>query len=277
MAQVTFRPGIPGALPAAWIIQPKCAEIATPILAVHGLNRETELMANLLARRSDATARTIILPIFDHTSWPRYQRAACKNRSDWALLALLKVLRDEGWIGAELPDISGFSGGAQFAHRFAWLYPDHVARLCLVAPGWWTFPDARGAYPLGIHVDGSTDSAPAFRLKANLRRFLDREIVVTVGELDTAQDKNLRQHPDIMAQQGANRLERARNWTAGAIRAARQLGIHPRIDFALMKDCGHSFADCVANGGLAQVFVPKTLNSDDARAVGCHDQLEEVA
>ncbi|MEX0369110.1 MAG: hypothetical protein AB3N09_00665, partial [Tateyamaria sp.] len=138
MAQIIFRPGVPGALPAALLVRPDGTTAASPVLAIHGLNRETELMAQLLAKQSDAARRSVILPIFDRKFWPRYQRAACKDRSDWALLALLQVLRDEGWIGAEPPDMSGFSGGAQFAHRFAWLYPDHVARLCLVSPGWWT-------------------------------------------------------------------------------------------------------------------------------------------
>ena len=277
MAEIHYRNGHPGVLPSAWLIQPSTARKAPPLVAVHGLNREAEAMAGLLAARADATGRTIVLPIFDRLSWPRFQRAACPQRSDWALLDLLQVLRDEGWIGAETPDMSGFSGGAQFAHRFAWLYPNAVARLCLVAPGWWTFPDARGPHPLGIGADGRGGGSSAFRLRANLAGFLDREIRVMVGALDVEQDKNLRQDPAIMTQQGSDRVARARNWTAAAIRAARQLGIRPRIGFRLMNDCGHSFGDCVANGSLGRAFVPETPGKPKVAPMTVHHRIVEVA
>jgi len=277
MARIFFRPGTAGAIPAAWLIQPKGTSTASPVLAIHGLNREAEQMANLLVLQADATGRTIVLPLFDRASWPGFQRAACKQRSDWALLSLLQVLRDERWIGDALPDISGFSGGAQFAHRFTWLYPDRVGRLCAVSPGWWTFPDARGSYPLGISTDGPGRASSAFRLRANLARFLDREIHVSVGALDVVQDENMRQDPEVMAQQGPNRVVRARNWTAAAIRTARQLGVRPRISFKLMENCAHSFGDCVANGHLASSFVSVAPKHPKTPALPDHHQLEEVA
>lgn len=274
MAQVIFKRGVPGVLPNAWVIKPDTPRKSRPVVAVHGLNREAEVMADLLAPRADATGRTVILPLFDRQSWPRFQRAACDHRADWALLELLHVLRQDGEIGTAAPDLSGFSGGAQFAHRFAWLYPDQVARLCLVAPGWWTFPDARGAYPLGVAASCGVDT---IRLRANLARFLDREIHVLVGALDVIQDKNLRQDPDVMAQQGPNRVARAKQWCAAAIRSAQDAGIPPRIAFDLMGECGHSFADCVANGGLDRAFVAGPSIETNDRPLCRQDQLVEVA
>ena len=277
MAQVYFRPGVPGALPEAWVIQPEVARRAPPVLVVHGLNRETELMTRLLASQADVTGRTIVLPVFDRTSWPRFQRAAGKDRADWALLSLLEILRSEGWIGDATPDMSGFSGGAQFVHRFAWLYPDVVGRLCLVAPGWWTFPDMRGVYPYAMGTGCPNDTAAAFRLRANLMRFLDRDITVMVGELDVQQDRNLRQDPYVMEQQGSNRVVRARMWTAAALRASRRLGLSPRIRFELMRECGHGFGDCVANGALVRSFVPFGQTPSRLPTTKMHLRLEEVA
>ncbi|MBY5934095.1 alpha/beta hydrolase [Tateyamaria omphalii] len=277
MSRIQFRHGIPGVVPSAWVIHPDAGSRAVaPVVAVHGLNRETEVMANLLAPRADATGRTIVLPIFDRTSWRRYQRAACAQRSDWALIALLDALRDERVIQGGPPDLSGFSGGAQFAHRFAWLHPDQVARLCLVAPGWWTFPDARGAFPLAI---GTGCNGQSFRLRANIKRFLDRQMHVSVGALDVKQDRNLRQDAEVVALQGANRVERARRWTAAAIRAARRVGVAPRISFDLMAHCVHSFSDCVANARLDRAFVPDftpQLQTNQPPFRG-HDQLGKVA
>lgn len=39
--------------------------------------------------------------------------------------------------------IWGFSGGAQFAHRFALQHPQHVDRVAALASGEWTLPDGR--------------------------------------------------------------------------------------------------------------------------------------
>jgi len=277
MAQIFFRAGHDHAVPSAWVIRPDEITQASPLVAIHGLNREADRMAQMLRPRADATGRIIVLPLFDRRIWPRFQRAACKQRSDWALLALLRGLRDEGWISAETPDMSGFSGGAQFAHRFAWLYPTEVARLCLVAPGWWTFPDMSGAYPYGMKAEAANTTATTFRLGANLARFLDREIDVRVGALDVQQDKNLRQGPELMAQQGRNRVERARAWVTVARRAAESRGISPRIAFSIMEDCGHSFADCMANGSLQHAFVPDGSKAPNMTPVVGTHQLVEVA
>lgn len=277
MAQVYFRQGHPGAVPSAWVICPTQGKPAPAIVAVHGINREAERMAQLLHDRADEVGRTIVLPVFDRRNWPRFQRAACRDRSDWALLALLKVLRDEQWITGEAPDLSGFSGGAQFAHRFAWLYPSEVDRLCLVAPGWWTFPDHSGAYPYGIDRDEGVDMVTPFRLKANLARFLDREIDVRVGGLDIEQDQHLRKSPEIDAQQGINRVGRAAAWVAAARRAAKVNGITPRIGFSVMENCSHSFADCVANGALQQAFVPRARSASNRFPATAQRPIQEVA
>lgn len=277
MAQVFYRRGIPKVLPSAWLIQPEAASAAPPVVAVHGYNREAEAMARLLTRQADATGRSIVLPVFDRSSWRRFQRAACPQRSDWALLQLLRVLVEEGWINNGIPDLSGFSGGAQFAHRFAWLYPDRVARLCLVAPGWWTFPDARGVYPLGLGIADAKAGASAFRLRANLARFLDRDITVLVGALDTQQDANLRQDPDVMAQQGEDRVARARNWTAAALKAARGIGLSPQIAFRLMENSSHSFADGVANGALDRDFIPCAVTNTKSLPLRGQAHFVEVA
>jgi pimeloyl-ACP methyl ester carboxylesterase len=164
-------------------------------------------------------------------------------------------------------DLSGFSGGAQFAHRFAWLYPDMVGRLCATAPGWWTFPDAGASWPYGM-APGS-GGAESFRLQANLRRFLDREIVVCVGSDDVERDANLRQGGAIDVQQGATRVERARRWCAAAEAAARAEGLRPNITLRVLQGCGHSFADCVIHGGLDRDFAPAATRCAASRCCSC--------
>lgn len=278
--RVFFRPGIGGIVPDAWILEPGTPSDARPVVLVHGLYRNVEEMVGLLQGRAEDTRRTLILPHFDKAHWPRYQRAACDQRADWAMLTLLRALRSEGRIGQGPVDLSGFSGGAQFAHRFAWLYPDAVGRLCLAAPGWWTFPDAELPWPYGMGDragDGAGDAAgkgavEGFWLRANLPRFFDREIVVRVGTDDTQRDENLRKGNAIDAQQGGNRALRAQRWVAHAAQAARAAGVTPDISFGVLQGCGHNLADCVRRGRLDRDLVAAPACAGDCAQCAIHDR-----
>lgn len=264
-----FRRGVPGLIPDAWILGPDCGRVRRAVVAVHGITRSVEEMVSHLLPRAVATGRTLVVPHFDAAHWPRYQRAACGNRADLALLRLMAALRDEGRVGHAPFDLSGFSGGAQFSHRLAWLYPDKVGRLCITAPGWWTFPDAGVAWPQGMGSAAGLGGR-GFQLRANLRRFLDRRIVVCVGSDDRERDHNLRQGEGIDARQGPNRLERARRWCAEAEACARAEGLTPAISLRVLQGCGHSFVDCVMRGGLDHDFIqPLARCSGCARALSC--------
>lgn len=270
-----FRPGVPGVIPDAWMVHPAGASTAPPVVVVHGINRDVENMARMLAPRAQAMGRTLVLPHFSKTLWPRYQRAACNRRADWALLALMTALRAQGQVADGRFDLSGFSGGAQFAHRFAWLYPDMVDRLCVTAPGWWTFPDAGASWPRGMSAARSDHRPEAFWLNANLRRFLNRRITVCVGAEDTTRDANLRQDADIDAQQGPNRVHRARRWCEMAQAQARAQGIDPAISLRVLAGCGHSFADCIAEGGLDRDFVAPAMPTASARRTADTTQVSD--
>lgn len=258
-----FRPGVPGLIPDAWILGPACGAATPAVVAVHGITRGVEEMVSHLLPRAVATGRTLVVPHFDISNWPRYRLAACNRRADLALLRLMAELRAEGRVSPEPFDLSGFSGGAQFAHRFAWLYPGLVGRLCATAPGWWTFPDPGIAWPQGIGP-GPRDAGQSFQLRANLRRFLDRRIVVCVGSDDTERDENLRQGDAIDARQGPNRVTRARRWCAAAEAQGHALGLSPAISLRILQGCGHSFVECVTRGGLDHDFIPP-----HARCSGC--------
>jgi pimeloyl-ACP methyl ester carboxylesterase len=262
-----FRQGVPGLIPDAWILGSACGPMAPAVVAVHGITRGVEEMVSHLLPRAIATGRTLVVPHFDVAHWPRYQQAACGNRADWALARLMAALRAEGRVSPEPFDLSGFSGGAQFAHRFAWLYPAMVARLCATAPGWWTFPDAEVTWPLGIG-GASRNAGKGFHMRANLRWFLNRRIVVCVGSDDIERDENLRQGEVIDARQGPNRLTRARRWCAEAEACARAEGLTPAISLRVLQGCGHSFVECVTRGGLDHDFIQPL-----ARCTGCRKTL----
>lgn len=256
---IRFRPGIPGLIPDAWIVVPVEGRSTPPVVAIHGITRNVEEMAEALMPRVRDTGRTLVIPIFQRSQFKRYQLARCNQRADLALLRLMQELRRERLVSDSSFDLSGFSGGGQFAHRFAWLYPNLVGNLCVTAPGWWTFPDQRVSWPYGIGRDQGSDrqDVQSFRLSANLRRFLDRQITVCVGAEDIEHDANLRRGAEIDAQQGRNRLQRARNWSEAAKTAAIGQGVSHGISFRILQGCGHSLADCVEKGGLDAFFVPR--------------------
>ncbi len=255
MENTVFRRGIPGLIPDAWIVNPDNINDAPPVVVVHGIQRQVRAMADLLSRRAAETDRTVILPHFDTTHWPRYQRAACPNRADIALLSLMRHLTREGRVAKGRFDLSGFSGGAQFAHRFAWIYPDSVGRLSLTAPGWWTFPDAQIAWPYGIGSADAKHRLQGLWLQANLKPFLARDIDVRVGSEDTLRDPNLRKGADIDVRQGLTRVDRARNWAQAMRDAAHAINIPPHITFDTLPGCGHSFSECVVQAQLDRVFI----------------------
>jgi pimeloyl-ACP methyl ester carboxylesterase len=244
----------PGAL-ACWLALPqRIAEEATPLVAVHGIRRGARDQAGLFAARAAALGRPVIAPLFDAQAWPRYQRLVHGGRADLALLALMRELRLAGiWQGSTF-ELSGYSGGAQFAHRFAMLYPQLVSRLNAVSAGWYTFPDT-AAYPRGLAVRLGRNDDWGPRFAAGLDRFLQLPIRVCVGERDCVPDRNTRSGASIDAHQGPDRLTRATRWTDALRRAADARGLDAQVSFHLLPGCGHDFGDCVRVGRLDQVIL----------------------
>lgn len=251
-------------IPAAWIVRPPWSSGRPPVISIHGISREAELMADLMMPIAMQSGRTLVVPHFDQDHFPRYQKSICRNRSDLALIRLVEGLREEGILPASNFDLAGFSGGAQFAHRFCWFYPHLVGRLIVSSAGWYTFPD-EAPFPYGAGAGNYRNIKTGLCLKTNLQSFLDREIVVRVGERDDIVDKMTRSGAAIDAQQGKDRKARARNWTAALKQSAMRLGVVPHIDFAELPDCGHDFEECCSRGGLDRLILNEmTADGDQA-------------
>jgi pimeloyl-ACP methyl ester carboxylesterase len=228
---------------------------AEPLVAVHGILRNAEEQARLFARRAASLQRPVIAPLFANDAFPRYQRAVGSARADLALLDLLDVLAAEMGLATRRFALFGFSGGAQFAHRFAWLYPHRVSRLSVAAAGWYTFPDS-APFPYGLAAAKQPNLDVGANLRANLRDFLDLPIDVLVGSADNLVDKQTRSGPEIDAQQGRDRVSRAGRWTNALRAEALALGLDPRIAVHMLPGCGHNFRQCVEIGGLDAIILP---------------------
>ena len=257
---------------SCWVAEPSNppARSMAPLIAVHGISREAKDHATLLAHSICATGRTVIAPLFDKKTWRRYQRAVVGGRADLALLDLLTRLETEAApCTHSAPDGSfhlfGFSGGAQFAHRFSMLHPHRVRTLTLASAGWYTFPDD-APFPYGFgsgqeKAQSAHATAPAHatdwggEMAANLPSFLRIPTHVTVGARDCVIDKNTRQGAAIDRQQGRTRIGRARKWTRAIETAAQKSGASSNVTFSILPGCGHGFAECVRKGELDRVIL----------------------
>jgi pimeloyl-ACP methyl ester carboxylesterase len=148
--------------------------------------------------------------------------------------------------GADVAQIRlfGYSGGAQFAHRYLMAHPERVARAAFAAAGWYTFPDDAQRFPYGIRPIRSLRG-----VTFNPEKFLRVPVNVLVGERDVDSAK-LRRTERTNAQQGANRVERARNWVAAMRAASAVYGIDPRTELTLVPEVDHSFDRFCREGAL---------------------------
>jgi pimeloyl-ACP methyl ester carboxylesterase len=220
---------------------------ASIMVSVHGLSGNATKHASVFSPLCDELGVVMLTPIFTSELHRDFQRLGRRGRGHRSDLLLHRVLAESASLSGADPTrihLVGFSAGAQFAHRYAMVHPDRVARAVVAAAGWYTFPDHRQRYPYGIRPARQLEDV-SFDPEA----FLGVPIEVLVGSLDTTSAK-LRSTDRTIAQQGRTRLERARNWVAAMRSAAEAYGLEPRVILTEVEGVGHSFSDFAARGDL---------------------------
>lgn len=226
-------------------VPPHCRADAIPLVLVHGISRNA---AELVCRFS-AFARQLgvplIAPFFPASTYGMYQQARDRKRgihADQALLDILEFVGRECALDVSRCDIFGFSGGAQFAHRFAFLHPQRIRRCVAVSAGWYTMPDAEVRWPYGLA------GAPDGRIDRDAIRRIAFHVVV--GRRDTLDDAALRRSRKLDRQQGENRLARARSW----FRAMKDWGGNPANSLTILPRTRHNFASAHRRGLIPLTF-----------------------
>lgn len=246
--RLVSRPSDSGDRPDYFLFLPDDLDPALPpLVCVHGISRNAEQHAQAFAAVAARQRRLLIAPHFDEGRFDGFQRLARGTEK-----AVENLWRDvESFAGVTLGpvDMVGFSGGAQFAHRYAMLNPQRVNSLTLVAAGWYTFPSEQDRFPYGIKREGRRGR----RCSENLLRFLEIPTLVLVGARDNQRDAALRRTPDVDIKQGINRIERACRWACALLQTAVRAGVSPTVQFSMLPGCGHSFDDCVGKGGLVEL------------------------
>jgi len=230
------------------------------LVSVHGASRGAEAHAQAWTEIAERHNLVVVAPLFDMHNFPDYQRLNLKGpRAD---LALHKILEEVGRLtGADARRfyLYGFSGGGQFAHRYALMHPERLRRVAVGAPGWWTLPDSSLGYPLGVK---KTDGVPA-DVRFRVAEMLRLPLVVIVGEQDTERDRSLRQEPRVDHLQGRHRLARARTWFEQARRVAEENGIANGFELHIVEGVGHNGTHpAIIARAAAFLFPPATAEQE---------------
>lgn len=241
-----------------WLYVPENLDSSlAPLVAVHGVGRGARNQARQFMQRAREQGRLVIAPLFDAERWAGYQRiAAHGQRADLALLTLLDSVTFQTGVSTRRVAMFGYSGGAQFAHRFAMLHPHRVERLCVCAAGWYTWPSAtEQAFP---HSTGFTRRRRLGEAaESNLGRFLQIPLQVAVGERDNVVDALTRSTVLLDAQQGTHRLQRAERWVRTLRQLAEDRGLRPNARLTVLPDAGHDFRECMRSGLLGSLAMPE--------------------
>lgn len=231
---------------------PETAGDRAPLfVTVHGISRNAAEHAKLFAPYAEACGAVLAAPIFDEQTYGKYQRLVSRRpdvlRSDDALRRIVDRVDQLASVNAERVYLFGFSGGGQFAHRFAMAYPERVASTVVGAAGWYTLPDPELAYPYGI---GENPKLPGLSFEPE--RFLRTPFQVLVGPRDVSRDWALRKSEKLDGLQGQTRVERGERWIAAMREAATRHGVlAPSLRFDLLPGGRHSFAKTMKRHDLA--------------------------
>ncbi len=224
-------------------------ERAPLLVTIHGTSRNAEQHARLLSAYCDIHGAMLLAPVFSAEQFPDYQRLGRQGRGRRADLALNAVVAEcaaATGASAERFLLFGYSGGAQFAHRYLMAHPHRVEAAVIAGCGWYTFPDPTRRFPFGTRM---SRKLPEVHFDAE--GFLSVPVTVMIGAEDDERDA-ARRHDRLDREQGASRIERARNWVAAMQAAAEARQLPSRVAFEEIAGCGHSFRRAVLRGGLGE-------------------------
>ena len=254
-----------GSAQSYYVYVPKDGGAGAPLLVVvHGVSRNAEAQANAFAELCERFGVVMAVPVFGREArdYQRLGRSGRGPRADAALDAVVEEVAMRTGCRSSSFHLLGFSGGAQFAHRYALAHPHRVIRLVAVGSGWYTFPNPRARFPHGIR---RSPQLPGVRFDPE--EFLRIPITVMVGERDT-ETSRLRNTPRVNRQQGTTRVERAGRWVEAMREAAGKRGLDPQVTLETIPDGQHSFESLMKVGNLGERAFARLFDAPVREAVG---------
>lgn len=223
------------------------------VVVVHGISRNAREHIVAFAPWAQKSGLALVAPLFDREHCRDFQQLGWTG-AGWRVDQLLQVVMNDvaEQTGANQGRFAlfGYSGGAQFAHRYALAHPGHITGLATCAAGYYTWPTMQIPFPYGLDCQ----SLPG-NLQLQLDDFLAIPTLTTVGLRDTSRDRSLRKSPELDVLQGRTRIERARRWVDALVTAAVARGLQPQHHFSTIDDVGHDFRKAVSHG-LPEIIWP---------------------
>lgn len=224
---------------------PPGSEASPPLVLVHGISRNAAEMVMRFRAHAERRKVPLVAPLFRKEAFGMYQQLVDRRsgvRADEALFDILDDVQARWQVPTDKFHLFGFSGGAQFGHRLAFLHPRRLLSCVVVSAGWYSWPDDQLKWPLGL--------AQAPTTELDLGALQDLPIHVLVGDRDTQSDETLRRSKVIDAIQGVGRVERAERFCG----ALRDHGVNPNCALTVLPGVGHSFDSASVAGVVERVF-----------------------
>lgn len=230
------------------------------VVAVHGSSRGVAALRDAFAAHAERHRWVVLAPLFPVGIRGDGEADGYKNllegeiRYDRLLLAMVEEL--EAVLGARFPTFGlfGFSGGGQFAHRFAYLHAARLWGAVIGAPGAVTRIDDRLGWWLGTKDVAETFGAPLDL--AALRRV---PLQLLVGDQDLAELKippALAKVLEPLGDVGRNRVERMGLLLQNYL----DHGLDARLQ--LVPGVGHQGLACVDAGANFLASIPHPTGAE---------------
>jgi poly(3-hydroxybutyrate) depolymerase len=182
------------------------------LVSVHGSDRDPAQASRAFQAYADQAQVAVLAPLFPAGVADVREADAYKFlgvgypgglRYDLLLLAMVAEAAQRFGTQGQVFDLVGFSGGAQFVHRFCYVHPDRVRAACVAAPGRVTLPDVEEPFPVGLADVARHFGRP---VDAEALRRVRMHVVVGSQDREAVPDPVLTSAPRV---EQAERLHRA--------------------------------------------------------------------
>lgn len=214
-------------------------------MLVHGASRGVNTLTATFAPLAESAGIPLLIPNFTSPDFTGYQYLAGAAGGLAAADALDSLLYDLGWHKRTI-DLAGFSGGGQFAHRYALISSISIRRAVVAAAGWYTMLDPEVTFPFGTGDGPALGGRPV-----SVDALLALPLRIMVGEQDVRRDAWLRTGSKVDAQ-GPNRLVRAHRWYEHLVSQAAGRRVPCQASFEMLPATGHTLRQAAANGGYVR-------------------------
>jgi poly(3-hydroxybutyrate) depolymerase len=218
------------------------------VVIMHGTQRTAERYRTMFREFCEEHECVVVAPLFpagivEEGDLHGFKRILQHGiRYDNALLDIVDQVQARWRVDGSRFMLHGFSGGGQFAHRFAYLHPDRLSAVSIGAPGRVTRIDAANSWWLG-----TGDVKERFGIELDLEALRQVPVQMIVGAEDTATWEIAEPGIDAGGDTRVERLTTLRdNWEKHGI----------KVRFDLVEGMAHSGSTAIphAQNFFADVF-----------------------